>query len=739
MLRLLGATVAGVLLLLLPAAASATDFPVSNTNDSGAGSLRQAIIDANAQSGPDTITINVPSPPNTLTLLSALPTINGDVGITGPGQNQFTVNGADSFQVLRIQGGNVTISGLGITHGLCNSNAVCGAAGGGLFNAVGIVTLNNVAVTQSSTIGQGGGIYNTGTMTLNNVTVNANTSAESGGTDTFSQAGGIWNAGTLTLTQSTVSGNTASGTGATGQNAPEGGGIYNHTIGTLTIDRSTIDSNHVTADAAAAGGTANAPGGGIDNNGTLSIVRSTVSNNTASALNGSSNSALGAGIANGGSANVTLDRSTVSDNTVTAVDSHQGGGIFVSGTSFSSTSSTIAHNSAGTGANLSLQHAITLKNTIVSNPGGGGTDCFGTGFTTSQGFNLADDASCELEDATDQESINPMLAASLGSNGGLTQTYALQPGSPAIDQGKASAGETVDQRGQKRPSNFGSIPNASGGDGSDTGSFELQDTTPPDTIIDSGPSGVTNDPTPTFTFHSTEAGSTLRCKLDAGGAYGFTPCTSPRTIGHLLDGAHTFQVVAKDAAGNTDLTPASRSFTVKTAEVKRSGSTLVVTAAPGAKDNLLITRPSASTLMVSDLPNGPYSGSGIHTGPGCSRGGDYTATCGATGITKIQVRSGGGADRIFNATTVPGSLNGGPGNDALVGGLGNDAITGGPGGDSFKGRNGNDTLRARDLTSDIAINCDGGSTPGTADKADLDLLPKDPNSIVVGCETKTRH
>ena len=53
--------------------------------------------------------------------------------------------------------------------------------------------------------------------------------------------------------------------------------------------------------------------------------------------------------------------------------------------------------------------------------------------------------------------------------------------------------------------------------------------------------------------------------------------------------------------------------------------------------------------------------------------------------------------------------------------------------------NGNDTLLARDLVSDTLVNCDGGSAAGTADKADLDVLPKDPSAVVVGCETKTRH
>ena len=57
----------------------------------------------------------------------------------------------------------------------------------------------------------------------------------------------------------------------------------------------------------------------------------------------------------------------------------------------------------------------------------------------------------------------------------------------------------------------------------------------------------------------------------------------------------------------------------------------------------------------------------------------------------------------------------------------------------MKGMGANDQLRARDLTADTMINCDGGTRPGGADKADLDLLPEDPNSAVKGCETKTRH
>ena len=103
---------------------------------------------------------------------------------------------------------------------------------------------------------------------------------------------------------------------------------------------------------------------------------------------------------------------------------------------------------------------------------------------------------------------------------------------------------------------------ALGNTGSDSEVFTV-DTAPPDTIIDSGPTGIfegnkTNDSTPTFTFHSTKAG-TFECKVDAGA---FAPCTSPFTTPFLPDGAHTFQVRAKDTVGNIDPTPATSSFVV---------------------------------------------------------------------------------------------------------------------------------------------------------------------------------
>ena len=262
------------------------------------------------------------------------------------------------------------------------------------------------------------------------------------------------------------------------------------------------------------------------------------------------------------------------------------------------------------------------------------------------------------------------------------------------------------------------------------------DTVAPQTTIDSGPSGVTNDPTPTFTFHSSQAGSSFQCKINSST---FTNCSSPKTTSHLSEGAQTFSVRATDPVGNVDATPASRPFTVRTAAVHISDQTLVVTAAVGGRDNFVITRPSPSVLRVTDFPGGTYAGSGIHAWARCSRSGDYTANCDAAGITLIRVSSRGHDDRVFNSTGIRSSLFGGAASDFLIGGATADSLTGGAGADVMRGMNGNDQLFARDLGSDTTIDCDGGTTPGTADKADLDLLPKDPDSAVTNCETKTRH
>lgn len=91
------------------------------------------------------------------------------------------------------------------------------------------------------------------------------------------------------------------------------------------------------------------------------------------------------------------------------------------------------------------------------------------------------------------------------------------------------------------------------------------DDDPPETSLISGPSGFTNDSTPTFGFSADEPGSSFECRFDIAA---FALCSGPGSThtpaAPLSDGAHTFAVKATDQEGNTDPTPASTGFTIDT-------------------------------------------------------------------------------------------------------------------------------------------------------------------------------
>jgi len=189
-------------------------FTVTNTNDTGANSLSQAILDANASPANDIIDFNFATgtSPYTITLAAALPNIvdastAGTLTITGLGASSLTIDGSQGgFSIFSINtGGDLTISGV----------TVSGAN-------------NNVSTV-------GGAFYNDGNLTITNSTLSSNTATRDGG--------GIYNGGTLTVTNSTLSGNTASN---------KGGGIYNFNA-TLAIANTIIANSTSGGDYAGSG------------------------------------------------------------------------------------------------------------------------------------------------------------------------------------------------------------------------------------------------------------------------------------------------------------------------------------------------------------------------------------------------------------------------------------------------------------------------------------------------------
>jgi hypothetical protein len=85
------------------------------------------------------------------------------------------------------------------------------------------------------------------------------------------------------------------------------------------------------------------------------------------------------------------------------------------------------------------------------------------------------------------------------------------------------------------------------------------DTTAPQTTIGSGPAGTTTSTAASFQFSSSESGSSFQCQLDSGA---WDACSSPKAYSSLAVGSHSFAVKASDAAGNTDVSPATRKWKV---------------------------------------------------------------------------------------------------------------------------------------------------------------------------------
>ncbi len=257
------------------ASADAATLTVINTNDSGLGSLRQALIDANDG---DTINFDPALKGQTISLTSGGIDVNTNVNISGPGATQLSIEANQQSVVFRINWAGagdrtVTISGLTIKNGLIVnehstlsvSNCVVGANSGFYNNADGTLAVPGASLTVANSIisNNANGIYTRAFMEAASVTVIDSTVSDNSGTGIYTEA--FEGSANITISNSTIRGNSSS---------QQGGGIYN-SFGSLTIINSTISGNSA------------ASGGGIYNTiGSVTIASSTISGNSAASGGG---------------------------------------------------------------------------------------------------------------------------------------------------------------------------------------------------------------------------------------------------------------------------------------------------------------------------------------------------------------------------------------------------------------------------------------------------------------------
>ena len=382
-------------LLAIGTSASAATRVVTSDADTGAGTLRQAIIDADPG---DTIEFDLATPAQ-IALLSTI-TIDKRLSIDGPGRDALIVRAANVHRVLSVDAGaTVNLSGLTLRDG--------SDRGGGLRN-FGTVVLSDCLVTQndSGDGNFGGGIFNNGDLTVSDCAIVGNIAVDASG-----QGGGIYSNGTLRIERSTLGGNRA---------GDQGGAIYNG--GVLTVIDSTFsDANDAQND-----------GGAIANFATLVVDGSTFVDNGVGARGGAIFNISGS---------LAISNSTFSEN-----DADSGGAIF-NNTPMTLTGSTLQRNSAVNGRAIYNFNSAVVSRTIMANT------CDGPSPVTSAGDNLVFETPPCLaasEALNDRTGLDPQLQP-LADNGGPTRTHIPAPGSPAIDEVRINACAGLDQRGVTRP------------------------------------------------------------------------------------------------------------------------------------------------------------------------------------------------------------------------------------------------------------------------------------------------
>ena len=675
----------GATALAAPAAQAAT-YEVENTNDSGLGSLRQAVLYAEANGDEaDTITFDS-SVTGDITLTSGEIEITYPLDIQGPGAEVLYISGDESSRIFNIDGDtggeDVSISGLTLLEGYADAGP---PVGGALASAGADLTLTDSVVTGNRAPLGGGVAVTAGTLTIERSSLVDNLALNGGGllaagvsdgsvirdstiSDNLAYIGGgglsvnaaydsLGPGGTLELERTTISDNLA---GLFGGGI--GGGVYYGMTyipgGPFRAEQTTVSGNGANF----GGGIAVAVGIGP-----VQVVDSTVSGNYAGDTGGGINiPALYDG-------DLEVENSTVASN---EADEFAGGIVRYFDSPVVS-SSIVADNTApeapdigdgeagdmgapprGFGGELEQFDDGRLRKRLDAGRVQEAREWLGAGGRSQRGgppppppeegpfeigFSLVEDPSgatiTENPAGSNIFGTDPQLG-SLGASGGTTETHVPALSSPAVDAGIAN-GLTVDQRGEPRTVDQLGIPNPLGADGTDMGSVEL-------------PEGGLTD-----TCQGQQA------KLFAGGPAGdtFTGTSGP--------------------------------------DLMRGGDGDDTLSGVGGQD-----------CLFGDAGNDRLEGGGDRDEASGGEGDDRLMGQGG----KDRLKGQAGKDNLKGAGGKD-KLNGGGGKDKLSGGGGKDKLKGQGGKDKLKGAGGKDKLKAAGGGKD-KVNCGGGNDKATVDSKD---------------------
>jgi hypothetical protein len=444
-------------------------FRVTSLHNSGHGSLRSAILEANRCHEPATIKF-AHSLSGSIELASALPALKNHITIVGPPASPVVARsgaaGTPDFGIFTVaRHAVVKIEGLSISNGIATRGA--GIENAGKLSLVGV----DIGACSASVgggfenpvnAGFGGGIDNSGTLSVS-MCAFINDSAVGTGAHYGYDAGGgaISNSGTLSITDTTFSSDSVTGGSALSSGNGDGGAIYN--TGVLTVTNSTFSGNSATGGfGGLISGGGNGAGGGIDNTSKMSVTGSTFTDNSAAAENGGFGGyGAGGGIESSGTGSVTT--STFSGNSAqgqygVGSAGGAGGGIENSGT-LTVTASTLSGNSAsgskfgGSAQGGGIDNSGTLSvitSTLSGNTAAGGTvyadsinDGNGGGINNSGTLTLTA-STLSGNSTTANGATSSALGGGINNSGTLSATNSTISGNSAATQGGgiASSGGT---------------------------------------------------------------------------------------------------------------------------------------------------------------------------------------------------------------------------------------------------------------------------------------------------------